>query len=554
MSTQLIVPCEFVRELRPFQFEALRRMDEFQGRCILADDQGLGKTTEAVAYISVRRLYPALIVVPATLRRNFVDECVACLPSRRCVVFEPATKSNKRCQTPSIVDEFDVVVVSYENLAKHHKSVAELARWKVLVADEAHKMKNKRSKRTKAIVGLVKNRRHRIEKVILMTGTPMLNRPVELFPLVNLLAPHVETFSSFDAFVWRYCNPVQKPFGMDYTGSANLAELSALLYEHCMIRRTKDQVLPELSAKRIDVLHVDIDTAAYNAERQKYEGVLDDDEDIESAILKLYKLEPDETVKTPSSVVSMEKYKRAAAPNPRTAKTADEAIEAVVAVMQLWRAAAMLKTDKAVEWIARKSATEKVVVFAHHQAVVEAMHAKLTEAGVATRCFYGGCTDAQKQEALDSFKNDETVRVIVLSIVAGNYGLTLTMSRTVVFMQLPWTPAEFMQAADRVHRIGQDRQVEIFVFVAKETMEETMWATLRRKSKLIRTVMHAGDADAGHDATWGLSHEPTLKTAKSVKRAANETLADAATTTSVSKRMKSARSNPYSDFKTISLL
>lgn len=300
-----------------------------------------------------------------------------------------------------------------------------------------------------------------VPRVVLMSGTPMVNRPAELWSTVRSLGSYVPQFSTWNKFAWRYTNPVNNGHGWDFSGSSNLDELNTLLGQHIMLRRLKQDVLKDLPPKVFRTIPLEFDRAEYDRVQAAFEGV--DWRGGMEAIIRLGGNVP-------------------------------KSDERIVAIQKLREVAALSKLSSAVEWIRDYTENgEKLVVFAHNRQIIDTVKSELEQhkeyqGGVGV--IYGGVSPEERADAVQNFQNDPRVRVILVGITAGGFGLTLTAARAVAFLQLPWSPGEIQQCADRVHRIGQEADsVTIFNLVAECTIEERMAEMLFHKGQVLDAAL-----------------------------------------------------------------
>ncbi|KRZ72535.1 SWI/SNF-related matrix-associated actin-dependent regulator of chromatin subfamily A-like protein 1 [Trichinella papuae] len=231
-------------QLFPFQLEAVKFAISRKGRLLIADEMGLGKTVEALAVASYyRNEWPLLVVCPSSMKYTWVEEIENRLPfvnSNQIVVLNTGRDS---LPNPS---DCSVLIISYDFMV--NQSEAMIGRkFSIVILDESHNIKNFRTQRYKVATKLLKA----AKRVILLSGTPALSKPSELFTQIDCIAPRM--FKNFLEFGQRYCNPKMIKLGSktvyDYSGASNLEELQLILKETIMLRRTKDQVLSQLPPK-----------------------------------------------------------------------------------------------------------------------------------------------------------------------------------------------------------------------------------------------------------------------------------------------------------------
>jgi SWI/SNF-related matrix-associated actin-dependent regulator 1 of chromatin subfamily A len=423
---------------------------------LLADEMGLGKTVESLGVVNADpEAKSILIVCPASLKLNWERECERWLVGERRIGV-----AGKKFPA-----DVDVVIVNYENLGKWEK---ELARsWDVLIADECHYVKNRDAKRSKRLYALEARRK------LFLTGTPILNRPVELQAIAGYLAP--DTFGHFWNFAKRYCNPQRNRFGWDFSGSSNLDELHEELRGTIMVRRTKAEVLDDLPPKRRQVIELSSESckALIGSEERAWA----------------------EHARRLAELRMRSGEARASDATDEELRELREGVNAAFGELsKLRHATALAKVPLVVGHLENALlASPKVVVFAHHRAVVDELAAAFEDAAVSLT---GGDSAEERQAAVDRFQEDPECTVFVGSIRAAGLGLTLTASAHVVFAELDWVPANLTQAEDRTHRIGQEDSVLVQHLVLQDSLDARMVRTLIRKQRVVEEAL---DGEAGQD-------------------------------------------------------
>lgn len=398
-------------------------MLSMKGNILLADEPGLGKTITTIAYINAMRFRQVVIVCPASLRLNWQAEL------NRWLDYHP-----------------DIVVLSYDALAKHPVSAASQPD-RLIVFDEAHYLKNPKAKRTKAALKL----KH--DKILFLTGTPVVNRPIELYPILALSGAKLTRTEYGKYFCagklvqvgWRPSRWV-----WDFSGASNVEELNAALREHLMIRRTKAEVLSELPSKVRQVVELD----APNGESPDLQRVL---------------------------TAAYNSFTRAAGEIGEEKVDFEELSSArkELGELKLPYVVSYLK-DTLLEEV------DKVVVFAYHKEIID----KLCDAlkSFTSVKLYGGMSDSQKNESVVRFQSDPSVRVFIGQITAAGTGLTLTAASTVLFAELDWVPGNVTQAEDRCHRMGQRDTVRVVHLVLRNSVDGRMVRALVDKQNTIERI------------------------------------------------------------------
>jgi SWI/SNF-related matrix-associated actin-dependent regulator 1 of chromatin subfamily A len=462
------IPAPEGLEYLPFQKAGIAYAMK-RGNVLFGDEMGLGKTIQAIGLVnadpSIERV---LIICPASLKINWKREFEKWTVDGLTVgILNP-----KDTELP----ETDVVVVNYDIL-KRHRELLRSVEWDLLISDESHYMKNSKAGRTREVLGYSKRDKKTGKWVkdpspipcrrrAYLTGTPIVNRPIESWTLLHSLAP--ETFKSWKYFTSRYCAAHHNGWGMDLSGASNLEELQDKARASCMIRRKKSEVLTELPPKRRQVIEMPANGCAkvIQAERQAWKQQ-------EEALQELR--------------VRVELAK--ASDNPEDyAEAVSELRKAMgVAFSEMSRVrheTAVAKAPMVVEHV--RDAIEgngKVLLFAHHKDVVKILAEGLADYNPVI--VTGDTPMDKRQEAVDAFQGDDSIRVFIGNIQAAGVGLTLTASSYVVFAELDWVPGNMSQAEDRTHRIGQINSVLIQHLVLEGSLDAIMAQRLVEKQAVI---------------------------------------------------------------------
>ena len=335
--------------------------------------------------------------------------------------------------------EADIVVLNYDILDAHADRLAELGP-RALVLDESHYVKNPARRRTKAALRLAGRLPDGALRLAL-TGTPILNRPDELVPQLRALG-RLREFGSGARLSRRF------------RSAASDDRLHWNLRAHCYVRRTKEQVLPQLPAKRHDTVPV-----LLSNEREYRHAERDVIGWLQTLPLDLRTLDA----------------KVAAALR----------AEQLVRLNNLRQLAVRGKLPTALAWIGDFLASgEPLVVFAEHVATQHAVLERFPEA----LHILGADSTENRQRAVDAFQEEDGPQLIVCSMKAASQGITLTRASNVAFLELDWTPARHDQAEDRLHRIGQESAVSAWYLLAPDTIDETMAELLERKRSVIDAI------------------------------------------------------------------
>uniref|UniRef100_A0AAX7U147 SWI/SNF-related matrix-associated actin-dependent regulator of chromatin subfamily A-like protein 1 n=1 Tax=Astatotilapia calliptera TaxID=8154 RepID=A0AAX7U147_ASTCA len=424
------------RSLMPFQREGVNFAVSKQGRLLLADDMGLGKTIQAICIAAYyKKEWPLLVVTPSSVRFTWAEAFRRWLPSLTPDSINVVVKAKDSLRSGLIN------IISYDLLSRMDKQQPGNP-FNVLIMDESHFLKNMKTARCKAALPLLKV----AKRVILLSGTPAMSRPAELY--TQILAVRPTLFPRFHEFGIRYCDARQMTWGWDYTGSSNLGELKLLLEECLMLRRLKSEVLSQLPAKQRKVVTVTID------------GI---------------------NTRTKAALSAAAK---------QLAKGHRNKMEEKEALLVFYNHTAEAKLQAIMEYIIDmlECGREKFLVFAHHKLVLDHITTELGKKNVGFIRIDGSTPSAERQQLCERFQYSAKTCVAVLSITAANMGLTLHSADLVIFAELFWNPGVLIQAEDRVHRIGQTSSVNIHYLVAKGTADDHLWPMIQEKMNVLEQV------------------------------------------------------------------
>jgi SNF2 family DNA or RNA helicase len=443
---------------------------------LFGDEMGLGKTIEAAGTVNMDPTANSILIVcPASLkinwRREWIKWDVKGLEVAIVEVGRTTTKYKQRNKVKTkivIENQFPtapVIIISYELMGSWR---AELRReeWSVLIVDECHYLKNKKADRTQEVFGRKrkvnkeKPNGNVVEKDVLapipakrrlfLTGTPFINRPYELWPLIQALAPGFEKDEL--AYAKKYCGAFHNGFGWDFSGASNLDDLQTRLRALFMVRRLKKDVLKELPPKRRQVLV------------------------LESAGLKGL----------------LEKEKRTYDEYANELGGADIETPEFGAMSAVRKEVAVAKIPFIVDHVQEVlKEQDKICVFVHHHEVVDALRAAFGDSAVHID---GRSANEDRQAAVDRFQTDPTCKVFIGTIRAAGVGITLTAASTVIFGELDWVPGNVSQAEDRLHRIGQKDAVFVRHLVLEGSLDERMAQLIIQKQEVIDKALDTKEA------------------------------------------------------------
>ncbi|XP_059641491.1 uncharacterized protein LOC132283544 [Cornus florida] len=448
------LPKKLLDALLPFQLEGVRFGLQRGGRCLIADEMGLGKTLQAIAIACCFMSEGSVLVVcPAILRFSWAEELERwvpfCLPSDIHLVFghqnNPAHL--KRCPR--------VVVISYTMLHRLRRSILE-REWAILIVDESHHVrctkKPSESEEIKAVLDVATKVNH----IVLLSGTPSLSRPYDIFHQINMLWPGLLGKDKYE-FAKTYCSVkvVRRREGksfMDFSKGIRLEELNVLLKQTVMIRRLKAHVLTQLPPKRRQIINLllkraDIDKAL------DVGGIVDKDASEKNVA-------EDEPLNISDKLDDTGGCRRSS----RKLSEQELGIAKLSGFCEWLSMHPIIKELDGEENRELSLSSSKMIIFAHHHKVL----------------------------------NGVQVKIAIIGITAGGVGLDFSAARYVVFLELPQSPSLMLQAEDRAHRRGQTNAVNIYIFCAKDTLDESRWQCLNKSLQRVSSTTN-GKYDAIHE-------------------------------------------------------
>uniref|UniRef100_A0A8B9TF26 Zinc finger RANBP2-type containing 3 n=1 Tax=Anas platyrhynchos TaxID=8839 RepID=A0A8B9TF26_ANAPL len=482
------LPERLRKKLLPFQEKGII----FTSNFFFFSQMGLGKTIQAIAIsYYYKKEWPLLIVVPSSLRYPWVDEMEKWIPELSpddIIIIQNKTDTGR-------ISTSKVTILGYGLLTSDAQTLVDTLykqNFKVVVIDESHYMKSRNATRSKILLPIVQ----KAVRAILLTGTPALGRPEELFMQIEALFP--KRFGTWNEYAKKYCNAHLRFFGKraqwDCRGASNLEELHQLLRE-IMIRRLKNDVLTQLPPKVRQRIPFDL---------------------------------PQATAKNLNATFAeWEKLMR----NLNSDANESHFVEVMSLITRMYKETAIAKAGAVKDYIKMMLENDKLkfLVFAHHLSMLQAC----TEAVIENKVRYiridGSVPSSERIHLVNQFQKDPDTRVAILSIQAAGQGLTFTAATHVVFAELYWDPGHIKQAEDRAHRIGQCSSVNIHFLIAKGTLDPLMWAMLNRKAKVTGSTLNGKkermQAEEGDKEKWDfLSFAETWAPNESLEDIQNEVL------------------------------
>lgn len=438
----------------PYQLQGIARGLQLK-RFINGDDMGLGKTLESIATINKADAFPCLVICPNVVKINWQRE------------WHKFTDKKAMVLTDSVRDSWpffwqtgmnQVFIVNYESLRKYFvRRITKAEKWtlkdvefhntiklfKSVIIDESHKVKSTATQQTKFCKGIASGK----EYIILLTGTPVVNKPKDLVAQLGIMDRMID-MGGWKGFMLRYCSGPNQ--------ASNLKELNYKLWQHCFFRREKSKVLTQLPDKVRQIVSCEI------TNRKEY---MDAERDLID-YLKRYKEADDEKIQ-------------------KSLKG-----EVMVRIGILKDITARGKLKEVIDFVKDfRENGKKIILFCNLHEIVD----RLMIAFPSAVCVTGRQNMQEKQASVDAFQKNSKTDVIICSIKAASAGITLTAASDVAFIELPWTYADCDQAESRAHRIGQKDSVNCYYLLGRRTIDQKLYRIIEEKKHISNAVLGAED-------------------------------------------------------------
>ncbi|MDT8859598.1 DEAD/DEAH box helicase [Alkalihalobacillus sp. MEB130] len=461
------IPTELKGELRHYQHEGVSWLAHLRrsgfGGC-LADDMGLGKSIQTIAYIlyvlkkqqeAGTKKIPFLLICPTSLLYNWVHECEQFAPSLRVFVHHGPTRLNEE---ELHVSKWDVIITSYQLIVRDTDLFQDFT-WNGLILDEAQHIKNIETKQRRVIKKLQATHR------IALTGTPIENRLRELWSLLDVLNPaYLGTYHDFQT---TFMKPIERD-----RDEEQLKKLQKLIHPLILRRKKSDESLQlglPKKEEKVHHVHLSVEQAAL------YQAVVDD------IVEKLSEVSAFE--RRALILRSLTKLKQICNHPAHFLKERS---------LEEHESGKWDECFKLIENLYDKK--EKVLIFSQYKEMGSLLANALEDRFQQTVPFlHGSLTRKKRQEAIQAFQSNEHINFFVLSLKAGGVGLNLTAATNVIHYDRWWNPAVENQATDRAYRIGQTKDVTVHKLVTTGTLEERIDKMLLKKQELADQILAAGE-------------------------------------------------------------
>ena len=436
---------------RTYQYEGVVFFEFNNGRALLADEMGLGKTLQVLAWFQLHRdRTPMLIVTPAFLKLNWEAEANLWLPDPKVEIL-----SGSKPWMP----KGEILIINYDVL-HNWIPVLDKLNIQIMVTDECHYYKNSKAKRTKAVKQMAKH----IPYFLALSGTPIVNKPIEGYNVFNLVNPSL--FPKFMDYAREFCGAQYTRFGWDFNGATNTKRLHKRLTDTIMLRRLKKDVLKELPDKAYSFVPLELDN------RNEYNFARD------NVISYIKEKAGDECALRASMAEVLVQYE----------------------ILKKLAVEGIMKD--AIAWIYDfLESGKKLIIFANHHSIIEALYHEFSYIDgnhkIADRVVKvdGSVSMKKRHQLVNTFQNNPDCRLFIGNIKAAGVGINLTAAADVLVLELPWTPGELNQAIDRAHRMGQLNRVMIYYLYAVNSIMASMFKMIDVKKKTSDAVLDGVDTE-----------------------------------------------------------
>lgn len=431
---------------RPYQIDGIKFAETSNFRCLIADEQGLGKTIQALGCIRLHpEILPALVLTKTTITHQWFKEFSRWCNEQKLMV------QVLRSGLEKAIPGFDVYISTFDLIKAKGMFDMLIDPVTTVIIDECQAIKNHLSGRAKATQDVCSTARH----VIALSGTPIKNHAGEYFTILNILQPN--RFPTYQGYLNTYCDTYNSMYATKVGGLAN-PELFRENTADFIIRRTRAEAAPEIPTVDRQFFHVELDKRFNKA----YASALDELEEL------FYKEEDDQTTTSMIAIIT-----------------------------KMRKITGISKVPAAVEFAIEHLTNEpnkKLVIFAHHHDVVNALEMKLNQYLAEQKLHVvlnlNANLDADKRSDLvDRFKDNPNARIMIASTLAAGEGLNLQFCSRAVMLERQWNPANEEQAEGRFARIGQEDNIIVTYMLASETIDEYFSDIVEAKRAIVKNTL-----------------------------------------------------------------
>ena len=462
---EIPIPKGIKAKLRDYQHHGLNWLaflDKNQLGGCLADDMGLGKTLQTITFIQYlksqnKKNPPSLIIAPTSLIFNWKNEIEKFCPTLKMLTFV----GNNRAENKDNFHKYDLIISTYGSLLNDIEFLKDI-KFNYVILDESQAIKNPNSKRYKSVRLL-----NSYNKIVL-TGTPIENNTFDLYAQLNFLNPGL--LGNMTHFKNTFSDAIDKEKNIESS------QLLSKIISPFVLRRTKEQVATELPEKTESIIFCEMEKEqrkVYDAFKNKYRDYL------------MNKIDENGVAKSQMYI-----------------------LEGLTKLRQICNATSMIndeedygnysvKLETLIENIKEKTGNHKILVFSQFVKMLQIIKNRLEDEQIHYEYLDGQTTN--RQEKVDNFQNNATVRVFLISLKAGGTGLNLTEADYVFIVDPWWNPAVENQAIDRCYRIGQTKKVMAYRMICKDTIEEKIVALQSKKKAVASSIISIDDEKKSFD-------------------------------------------------------
>lgn len=407
------------------------------GRGILADSPGVGKSAQALGYVVHENLKRTLVICPASVKFSWENEIKKWTKLKSFIV-EPKTKFS------DISHDVNIVIVNYDMLKKYFNELMKYG-WNCLIGDEIQYIKSSNAIRSKAFKVISKN----IPKVIMLSGTPLLSAPIEMFNMLNIVDEKI--WNNWYSYAVKYCGGRQGQWGFETKGATRLEELKQKI-EKYFLRRTKEEVLTELPSKNF--INVPMELSKHDRDRYKM---------VEDNLVKYLREHKNKKDKEIIKVIQAEKLVR------------------LNFLREINTLGKISITKELINGFL--DAKEKILVFSSFNSPLIELSNLYKENSVM---IIGSTPVNKRGEIVKKFQEDPNIKIFFGGTLSSGTGITLTAASNIIVMDYPWRPADIEQLINRAHRPGAIYEcLNIYQIISKNSIDDFMQKLLKKKQEII---------------------------------------------------------------------
>lgn len=444
---------------------------------ILADQMGLGKSAQALIAINMRHPVEALIVCPSILKYNWLKESRKWMIGHITVyIYESQKIRYYKARMTNHNKDTVIHIINYDILEKFKDRLMNTP-FNFFIADECHYIKNGDSTRSKISQELAKKAKWKI----FITGTPIYNKPKDLFVTLNLIDPNM--FGDKFQFEQRYCGAYKASGATKYGTATNVDELNTILRANYMVRRLAKDVMKDLPEKVKDVIVINESDLNVIVEKEK-KAVEDSRIEEEKLVTEIDRLR--ELSKTNQEYEA--DYKE------RVKKLREIRFKNFGELSRIRKELAIKKTPYVVNFVKEildnsEDPLSKIVLFGHHTEVLEKLFTELKK--YKPVIITGKISDKERQQSINLFSQKNDTRVFIGSMGAAGTGVDGLQNHCniAVFAELDWTPSLVDQAESRLQRIGQKETVWVYHIVADESLDSKIIKMMMEKEAVAKEIL-----------------------------------------------------------------